>query len=85
MDIARNERQIPKDVEYKNMRAAVSLFNEGRNKAIHNFAILSNANAEMTADDRLQAAKKTAEDGKTVFNLVNAYTRKKMYGAKNVD
>ena len=83
MDIAREERQIPKDAEYKNLRAAVSKFYEGRNKAVHNFAILSNANAEQTADDRLKDAQKTAEDGRAVFNLVNAYTRKQMYGAKN--
>ena len=83
MDIAREERQIPKDAEYKNLRAAVSQFYEGRNKAVHNFAILSNANAEQTADDRLKDAQKTAEAGKVVFNLVNAYTRKQMYGAKN--
>ena len=85
MDIAREERQIPIDAEYKNMRKAVSQFYEGRNKAVHNFAILSNANAEMTADDRLQEAQKTAQDGREVFNLVNAYTRKQMYGAKNGD
>ena len=83
MDIAREERQIPKDAEYKNLRAAVSKFYEGRNKAVHNFAILSNANAEQTADDRLKEAQRTAEFGRDVFNLVNAYTRKQIYGAKN--
>lgn len=83
MDIAREERQIPKDDEYKNLRKAVSQFYEGRNKAVHNFAILSNANAKQTADERLQEAEKTAKDGRKVFNLVNAYTRKQMYGAKN--
>lgn len=85
MDIAREERQIPKDDEYKNLRAEVALFYEGRNKAVHNFAILSNANAEQTADDRRKEAQKTAIDGRKVFNLVNSYTRKQMYGAKNGD
>jgi uncharacterized protein (DUF342 family) len=85
MDIAREERQIPTDAEYKNMRAEVSLFYEGRNKAVHNFAILSNADAEMTADDRLKEAQETARKGRDVFNLVKSYTRKQMYGAKHGD
>ena len=82
LNIARQDRQIADDDEYKAIRKAVMKFNEGRNKAVHNFVILSNANAEMSVDDRINQSKNTAEYGREVFNLVNAYTRKQMYGGK---
>jgi len=83
MDVARNERRIKSDVEYKKIKSAIIKFVEGRNKAVHNFVILHNDNAEMTAEDRISKAAETARYGRELFNLVNAYTRKQMYGAKN--
>ena len=82
LNIARQERQIADDDEYKATRNAVIEFNKGRNKAVHNFVILTNANAEMSVDDRINQAKDTAEYGREVYNLGNAYTRKQIYGGK---
>ena len=83
LNIAREDRQIADNAEYKAIRKAVMKFYEGRNKAVHNFVILTNANAEMSIDERIKDAKDTAEYGREVFNLVNAYTKKQMYGGKN--
>ena len=82
VNIARQDKQIADDAEYKAMRKVVIKFYEGRNKAVHNFVILTNANAEMSVDARINQAKDTAEYGREVYNLVNAYTRKQIYGGK---
>ena len=82
LNIARQDKQIADDAEYKAMRKAVIEFNEGRNKAVHNFVILTNANAEMSVDARINHAKDTATYGREVYNLVNAYTKKQIYGGK---
>ena len=82
LNIARQDRQIADDDEYKAIRKAVMEFNKGRNKAVHNFVILTNANAEMSVDARINQAKDTAEYGREVYNIVNAYTRKQIYGGK---
>lgn len=82
LNLARQDKQIATDAEYKAIRKAVTKFYEGRNKAVHNFVILTNANAEMSVDDRINQAKDTAENGREVFNLVNAYTRNQINGGK---
>ena len=82
LNIARQDRQITDDAEYKAVRKAVTKFYEGRNQAVHNFVILNNANAQMSVEDRIKQAKGIAEFGREVFNLVNAFTKKQIYGGQ---
>lgn len=78
------KKRIPEQKldEYNSHLSRIKEWADDRNEAIHSFVKVTHGNFDIKVDDRKKNAKKTAENGMTLFRTWDAFTRKEIVRLK---